>query len=191
VDTNLYQSCTHFGCKIFFKENFFAFVFFRECCEFRDSEEELLLLGKAPNSLLSAPYYTQIANFPQSLIVTGYELINLVTFPANIGLNEDQQILRETALKFGTEKIEPFASEWDSQETFPVNTLREAAQLGFGGTGNHSLNCNPILSGIYVQEQFGGSNLSRLDTTVIFEALSSFCVSTTAYISIHKYRNDE
>ncbi|KAG7279036.1 hypothetical protein CRUP_031672, partial [Coryphaenoides rupestris] len=31
----------------------------------------------------------------------------------------------------------------------------------------------------------GGSGLSRLDTSVIFEALSTGCVSTTAYISIH------
>uniref|UniRef100_A0A3Q3GCJ2 Acyl-CoA dehydrogenase family, member 8 n=1 Tax=Labrus bergylta TaxID=56723 RepID=A0A3Q3GCJ2_9LABR len=58
-----------------------------------------------------------------------------------------------------------------SQEVFPVETMRKAAQLGFGG--------------IYVQPDVGGSGLSRLDTSVIFEALSTGCVSTTAYISIH------
>lgn len=58
------------------------------------------------------------------------------------------------------------------QEVFPVDTMRKAAQLGFGG--------------IYVQPDVGGSGLSRLDTSVIFEALSTGCVSTTAYISIHK-----
>ncbi|ETE57392.1 hypothetical protein L345_16893, partial [Ophiophagus hannah] len=57
------------------------------------------------------------------------------------------------------------------QEIFPVETLRKAAQLGFGG--------------IYVKPEVGGSGLSRLDTSVIFEALSTGCVSTTAYISIH------
>ncbi|KAK6295990.1 hypothetical protein J4Q44_G00337030 [Coregonus suidteri] len=35
----------------------------------------------------------------------------------------------------------------------------------------------------------GGSGLSRLDTSVIFEALSTGCVSTTAYISIHNMCN--
>lgn len=59
-----------------------------------------------------------------------------------------------------------------SQEVFPVETMRKAAQLGFGG--------------IYVQPDVGGSGLSRLDTSVIFEALSTGCASTTAYISIHK-----
>ena len=58
------------------------------------------------------------------------------------------------------------------QEEFPVSVLREAAELGFGG--------------VYVREDVGGSALSRLDTSVIFEALSTGCVSTTAYLSIHK-----
>ena len=58
------------------------------------------------------------------------------------------------------------------QEEFPVETLRKAAQLGFGA--------------IYCHENYGGTSLSRLDASVIFEALSEGCVSTTAYISIHK-----
>jgi alkylation response protein AidB-like acyl-CoA dehydrogenase len=52
---------------------------------------------------------------------------------ANIGLTEDQIMLRETALKFATEKMEPFAKDWDEKQIFPVEVLREAAQLGFGG----------------------------------------------------------
>ena len=59
-----------------------------------------------------------------------------------------------------------------SQEIFPVDVCREAASLGFGG--------------VYVREDVGGSGLTRLDAAVIFEALSTGCVSTTAYISIHK-----
>lgn len=51
--------------------------------------------------------------------------------------------------------------------------MRKAAQLGFGA--------------IYAKEDFGGTGLTRLDASIIFEALSQGCVSTTAYISIHKY----
>src|SRR5690349_18477366 len=54
-----------------------------------------------------------------------------------------------------------------------VDVLREAAALGFGG--------------IYVKDDVGGSALGRLQAAVIFEALASSCVSTTAYLSIHKY----
>ena len=53
-----------------------------------------------------------------------------------------------------------------------MSVCREAAALGFGG--------------VYVRDDVGGSGLSRLDAAVIFEALATGCVSTTAYISIHK-----
>jgi hypothetical protein len=43
-----------------------------------------------------------------------------------------------------------------------------------------------LFLGIYVGDDVGGSGLGRVDAAVIFEALSSACVSTTAYISIHK-----
>ena len=36
-----------------------------------------------------------------------------------------------------------------------------------------------------MREDVGGLQLSRLESSVIFEALSTGCVSTTAYISIH------
>ena len=44
-----------------------------------------------------------------------------------------------------------------------------------------------FLSAMYAKEDYGGSGLSRLEASVIFEALSSGCVSTTAYLSIHKW----
>jgi isobutyryl-CoA dehydrogenase len=53
--------------------------------------------------------------------------------------------------------------------------MKKAASLGFGA--------------IYAREDFGGTGLSRLDASITFEALSQGCVSTTAYISIHKYFN--
>ena len=49
--------------------------------------------------------------------------------------------------------------------------MRAAAALGFGG--------------IYVKDDVGGSALSRLDATIIFEELAQGCTSTAAYISIH------
>ncbi len=65
----------------------------------------------------------------------------------------------------------PHARDWDESETFPVEALRKAAALGFGG--------------IYVKEDVGGSALSRLDAALIFEELAQGCTSTAAYISIH------
>ena len=40
-------------------------------------------------------------------------------------------------------------------------------------------------AGIYLQEEHGGSGLSRFDAALIFEALSGGCTSTAAYMTIH------
>ena len=86
-------------------------------------------------------------------------------------LTEEQRAFQETARAFAQVQMMPFAREWDENETFPVECLRAAAQLGFGG--------------IYVGEDVGGSALSRLDAAIIFEELAQGCTSTAAYISIH------
>jgi alkylation response protein AidB-like acyl-CoA dehydrogenase len=86
-------------------------------------------------------------------------------------LSEEQRAFQAVAKKFARDEMMPFASEWDAGEIFPVETLRKAAALGFGG--------------IYVGDDVGGSALSRLDATIIFEELAQGCTSTAAYISIH------
>ena len=86
-------------------------------------------------------------------------------------LSEDQRAFQATARQFARDAMMPHARDWDENETFPVETLRQAAALGFGG--------------IYVNEDVGGSALSRLDAALIFEELAQGCTSTAAYISIH------
>ncbi|HEX2656400.1 MAG TPA: acyl-CoA dehydrogenase family protein [Xanthobacteraceae bacterium] len=86
-------------------------------------------------------------------------------------LTEEQRAFETMARNFAIHDMMPFAREWDEKEIFPVETLRKAAGLGFGA--------------IYVREDIGGSGLSRLDGTIIFEELAQGCTSTAAYISIH------
>src|ERR1051326_319390 len=86
-------------------------------------------------------------------------------------LSDDQRAFVDTARQFATEEWLPHAPGWDEREEFPEAALRKAAALGFAG--------------IYVGEKFGGSGLSRLDATLIFEELAAACVSTAAYLSIH------
>jgi alkylation response protein AidB-like acyl-CoA dehydrogenase len=86
-------------------------------------------------------------------------------------LSEDQRAFQATARQFARDEMMPHARDWDENETFPAETLRAAAALGFGG--------------IYVKDDVGGSSLSRLDATIIFEELAQGCTSTAAYISIH------
>lgn len=86
-------------------------------------------------------------------------------------LTPEQILIRQTAADFAAEKLRPLAGEWDEKKHFPVDVIREAAGLGFAG--------------LYVNEDVGGSALSRFDAVLVFEQLSQGCVSTAAYISIH------
>lgn len=89
----------------------------------------------------------------------------------NFELSEEQTAIREMANAFAMNEMAPNAREWDEKSHFPVDTLREAATLGFGS--------------IYIDDDVGGSGLTRLDAAIIFEELSKGCTSTAAYISIH------
>src|SRR5438477_12580506 len=86
-------------------------------------------------------------------------------------LSEDQRAIEDASRRFAAERLAPFAAEWDEKSHFPVDTLREAAGLGFAG--------------IYVKSDVGGSEMSRLDAAIIMEELSAGCTSTAAFISIH------
>src|SRR5688572_24189278 len=86
-------------------------------------------------------------------------------------LTEDQRAFQATARTFARGEMMPKAKDWDENETFPVETLRKAAALGFGG--------------ITIRDDVRGAGLTRLDATIIFEELAQGCTSTAAYISIH------
>ncbi|CAN5335394.1 acyl-CoA dehydrogenase family protein [soil metagenome] len=86
-------------------------------------------------------------------------------------LTDDQREIQELARRFTADRITPFAAEWDAQHIFPRDTIRAAAELGFGA--------------IYVSEASGGIALGRLEAALIMEAMAYGCPSTSAFISIH------
>ena len=47
-------------------------------------------------------------------------------------LTDDQLQIQEMARKFTADAITPYAAEWDEKHIFPRDTIREAAELGFG-----------------------------------------------------------
>ncbi len=86
-------------------------------------------------------------------------------------LDADQIAIRDMARAFADEVIAPHAVAWDEAKHFPVAEMRRAAALGMGG--------------ICIAEDAGGSGLSRLTATLIFEALATGCPTISAYMSIH------
>ncbi|MEA3009379.1 MAG: hypothetical protein QOJ91_1071 [Sphingomonadales bacterium] len=86
-------------------------------------------------------------------------------------LTDEQRQIQEMARQFTADAITPHAAEWDEKHIFPRDTIRQAAELGFGS--------------IYVSEESGGIGLGRLDAALIMEAMAYGCPSTSAFISIH------
>ncbi len=89
----------------------------------------------------------------------------------DFAFSEDQTAIWDAAKDFADAELAPHSARWDEEHHFPVDVMRKAAELGFAG--------------LYVREDVGGSALTRLDATLVFEALSYGDVATAAFISIH------
>jgi alkylation response protein AidB-like acyl-CoA dehydrogenase len=89
----------------------------------------------------------------------------------DFALSEEQSAIFDMAYAFGQDAIAPHARDWEIAETIPKDLWPKVGELGFGG--------------LYVSEDGGGTGLSRLDATLVFEALSMACPSVAAFLSIH------
>ncbi|WP_424986831.1 acyl-CoA dehydrogenase family protein [Microbulbifer sp. S227A] len=89
----------------------------------------------------------------------------------DFAMSEEQTAIFDMAHAFGQETIAPFARQWESEGTIPKSLWPQIGELGFGG--------------LYVSEESGGSGLSRLEATLVFEALSMSCPSVASFLSIH------
>ncbi|KAJ1569938.1 Isobutyryl-CoA dehydrogenase, mitochondrial [Nowakowskiella sp. JEL0078] len=101
---------------------------------------------------------------------TGRKFSSLIV-NSSVGLSDDLLSFANSARKIADLEFSPKAAEWDESEIFPREALQKTAKLGFGA--------------IYCNEDYGGSGLTRMAASVIFESLATGCVSTTAYLTIH------
>ncbi|NYS23479.1 acyl-CoA dehydrogenase family protein [Rhodobacteraceae bacterium 2376] len=89
----------------------------------------------------------------------------------DFALSEEQQAIFDMAHAVGQAEIAPHARAWEAEGTIPRDLWPKLAELGFGG--------------LYVSEDSGGTGLTRLDATLVFEALSMACPSVASFLSIH------
>ncbi len=89
----------------------------------------------------------------------------------DFALNDDQRAIQDAARQFAEAELAPHSAEWDETKHFPVDVMKQAAEMGF--------------CGIYTGEEHGGMALGRVEAALIFEELSRGDVSTAAFISIH------
>lgn len=102
-------------------------------------------------------------------------------------LSEELKMLRDMVREFASEKIAPFADEWDENHYFPLEeALKPMAELGFFGT--------------VIPEEYGGNNMGWLAAMICTEEIARASSSLRVQINmqcigcaytIYKYGSDE
>lgn len=85
-------------------------------------------------------------------------------------LTEKQHQLKEKAARFTKEEIIPVAAKYDKGDTFPIDVLKKAHELGF------------ITATI--PSEYGGEGLGILDNCIITEELAFGCMGIASTIGI-------
>ena len=86
-------------------------------------------------------------------------------------LTSEQRAIHDLAVSFAREHIAPHSIHWDQEKHFPLDVVRAAAALGFGG--------------VCIGEDVGGSALSHLEAALIYDGLATGCPCLAGYFSVH------
>jgi len=89
----------------------------------------------------------------------------------DFALTDDQVQIRDMVRGFAAEKIAPYAAKWEEERNIPRALLKEAAELG--------------LAAITVKQEHGGSELTRIESVLIFEELAYADPVVASFLSIH------
>jgi short/branched chain acyl-CoA dehydrogenase len=104
----------------------------------------------------------------------------------NFDLTEEQQILRDSVRDFAEKEIKPLAEELDRDEEFSLDLVKKMAGMG--------------LFGMFVSEEYGGSDAGYLSYVIAVEELARIDGSTAATVAaanslgigpIYYYGDDE
>jgi butyryl-CoA dehydrogenase len=84
-------------------------------------------------------------------------------------LTDEQRMIRDLARKVARERIAPHAAQYDETESYPEESLRAIVDAG--------------LYGIWVPEEFGGSDMGCLALALVSEEVAYACAATaTQYL---------
>jgi len=87
---------------------------------------------------------------------------------ADLGLTDEQRLLRRTVHEFARARVAPRARRIDAEQSFPAESWAEAAQLGLLGASAPSAE--------------GGAGLGLTELCLIGEELGAACLSTAATV---------
>ena len=84
---------------------------------------------------------------------------------------EEQFQLKKMVRDFATAEIAPHVSEWDENQTFPLETIKKAGKLGFLGA--------------IFPEELGGAGLGYIEYSIIIEELARVDPSVALIVAAH------
>lgn len=86
-------------------------------------------------------------------------------------LTEDQLMIQELAKKFSDEVVAATVTELDQRHEFPMNEVKQCAELGF--------------LGIAVPEEYGGAGMDHLSDILVMEQIARHSSSLASIIDAH------
>ena len=85
-------------------------------------------------------------------------------------LSQEQQMIRDSVRAFAAERLAPNAPQWDRDNTFPREQLKEMAAMG--------------LLGVTVPEQWGGAGMDYVSLAVALEEIAAGDGATSTIASV-------
>src|ERR671912_1519940 len=84
---------------------------------------------------------------------------------------DEHRLLRDSLREFATNRLAPFAAEWDRSATFPKQALAELASLG--------------TFGIVVPDHYGGAGMDTTALSIALEEIAAGDGATSTIISVN------
>src|SRR5713101_4522768 len=86
-------------------------------------------------------------------------------------LTEEQRMIRDLARKVARDRIAPNAAHYDETESYPTESMQALVDSG--------------LFGVWVPEEYGGTNMGCLALALVAEELGWACAGTTTNFGAH------
>mgnify|MGYP001233662734 FL=1 len=91
-------------------------------------------------------------------------------------LTPEQEMIRLMARDFAKKELEPFAGEWDREETFPEKAIRKMGGLG--------------LMGMMIPVEYGGAGAGAVSYSLALQEIAYACASTAVTMSVTNLSSD-
>lgn len=85
-------------------------------------------------------------------------------------LSEEESMIQDAARQYVSEKITPFAADWDRNKTFPAEALKGLGELGFYG--------------MLVPEEWNGCNIGYYSSALVLEEIAAGDAACSTIISV-------